>query len=32
MTVDRLWDKIGNGRLDGLEVGLKDKTRAEIVD
>lgn len=28
MTADRLWDKIGNGRLDGLEVALEDQTGA----
>lgn len=32
MAVDRLGDKIGNGRVDGLEVALEDKTRDGIVD
>lgn len=32
MAVDRPGDKISNGRVDGLEVALEDKTKNGIVD
>lgn len=32
MAVDRPGDKISNGRVDGLEVALEDKTKDGIVD